>query len=122
MPSYVTYLFGSCLSLRGTTRTVTVFITANMGNEVILMFPGPPLASGREGSLARKDGRKRQDTGIEQYLTELEIHPVPEQECLKGAEERGEGEDTRRKQVRDTYADFAPLEANVSYSNGDERM
>lgn len=76
------------------------------------MYPGPPFASGCERGLARKDGRKRQDAGIEQHLAEVEIYPVPEKKRLERAEEHGEGEDTKGKQVRDTYADFAPLKTN----------
>lgn len=78
-------------------------------NGLILMFPGPPFADGSERSLARKDGRKRQDTGIEQHLTQLEIYPVPYKESLEGAKKCCEGQDARREKVRDTYADLAPL-------------
>ena len=54
---------------------------------LILIFSGPPLASGRERGLARKDGRKRQDTGIQEHLAQVEIHPVPDEERLESAEE-----------------------------------
>ena len=80
---------------------------------MILLFSGTPLASSRERGLARKDGGKRQDTAIQEHLAQLEIHPVPDEERLEGAEEQSEGENARRRQVRDTYADLGPLGERV---------